>query len=182
LLKKITKNITKQDKFIASFILKAALMYLLWYVLYEQWLLKDGFLDHFLINHLVGSTEFLLNLLNFNTFSYADAVGIDGSHGVLIGTPCNGFDLFALFTGFIIAFPGKIKNKLAYIPIGILVIHGLNILRLVALAIVVVYYPDSLQFNHKYTFTIIVYFCIFLMWILWVKKYSGLNNKSEKTK
>ena len=182
MINKFTKNITKQDKFITSFILKSALLYLLWYLLYEQWLLKDGLLDHFLIDHLVQSTEFILQLFNYDTFSYADAVGIDGSHGVLIGVPCNGFDLFALFAGFVIAFPGKIKNKLAYIPIGILIIHFLNIIRLVALAIVVVYYPDSLQFNHKYTFTIIVYFCIFLMWILWVKKFSGLNNKSEETK
>ncbi len=177
MIKNIFKHIGPQDKFLASFILKAGLIYIVWYVLYEKWLLEDGFVDHFLINHLVSSTQNVLNLFGFDTFSYADAVGVDGTHGVLIGAPCNGMDLFALFAGFIIAFPGKIKNKLVFIPIGLLVIHCLNIVRLVALALVVVYYPDSLQFNHKYTFTIFVYFCIFLMWVMWVKKYSGISKE-----
>jgi len=176
LIKKIISTIDIKDKFIALFFLKAILIYLLWYLIYEQWLLEDGFLDNFLINHLVLSTQAILNLLGFETFQYADAVGVDGTHGVLIGAPCNGLDLFALFAGFIIIFPGKIIHKVVFIPIGILVVHILNIFRLVALALIVVYYPNSLQFNHKYTFTIVVYLCIFFMWIYWVKKYASLKS------
>ena len=63
-------------------------------------------------------------------------------------------------------------HKLIFIPIGILIVHGLNLLRLVALALIVVYHPDSLQFNHKYTFTILVYVCIFFLWMIWVKKFA----------
>ena len=99
-------------------------------------------------------------------------MGIDGTHGVLIGAPCNGLNLFALFAGFIIIFPGKIIQKLIFIPIGILIIHVINIFRLVALALVVLYKPESLEFNHKYTFTIVVYAFIFVMWIIWVNKFA----------
>ncbi len=172
MLNSFISKITQQDKFVSLFILKGFILYLLWFLLYDNWLLKDGFLDHFLINHLVSSTAFVLDLFGYITFQYADAVGIDGTHGVLIGAPCNGLDLFALFTGFILVFPGKWKDKIIYIPIGILVIHFLNIMRLVGLAIIVLYYPESLDFNHKYTFTIIIYALIFLMWIFWVKKFS----------
>jgi exosortase family protein XrtF len=168
----LLKKISTQDKFIAKFILKAFCLYLIWFFIYDNWLLKDGWLDHFLINHLVDATSMILNFIGFDTFQYADAVGIDGTHGVLIGAPCNGLELFALFTGFIIIFPGKISNKLVYIPIGVLIIHFLNILRLVGLAVVVLYYPDSLDFNHKYTFTIIIYGIVFLMWMMWVKKFA----------
>lgn len=165
-------NLSKQDKFISLFILKAIGLYLLWYIVYDNWLVKDGLIDKFLINHLVSSTEMVLSFIGYETFIYSDAVGVDGTHGVLIGVPCNGLDLFALFAGFVLIFPGKIKYKLFYIPIGILFIHIVNVLRLVALALVVVYSPDSLQFNHKYTFTIFVYLIVFLMWVVWVKKYS----------
>lgn len=172
MIKSFIKNINPQDKFIAWFILKGILLYLAWYLLYDNWLLKDGWLDHFLIDHLVNATANVLNFLGYTTFEYADAVGIDGTHGVLIGVPCNGVELFALFAGFVLIFPGKIKYKAFFIPAGILLIHLLNIARLVGLALTVLYAPKSLDFNHKYTFTIIIYGIIFLLWILWVKKYS----------
>lgn len=174
---KFIKKLTPEDKFISSFILKGVGLYLLWFMLYDNWLLKDGFVDHFLINHLVSSTASILKMLGYTVFMYADAVGIDGTHGVLIGVPCNGLSLFALFAGFIIIFPGKVEYKLFYIPIGILIIHVINILRLVGLALVVQYKPKSLEFNHKYTFTIIVYAVIFIMWIIWVNKFATKNKQ-----
>lgn len=166
------KKINPQDKFISLFILKGIALYLLWYMLYDNWLLKDGWVDHFLIDHLVRSTSFLLQTLGYTVFEYADAVGVDGTHGVLIGVPCNGLSLFALFAGFIIIFPGKWIHKLFFIPLGIVLIHIINIFRLVGLALVVVYNPTSLEFNHKYTFTVIVYACIFILWIIWVNKFA----------
>lgn len=168
----LLKNIKPQDKFIALFILKGLALYLVWFLIYDNWLLKDGLIDHFLIQHLVDATQFFLNAFGYETFQYADSVGVDGTHGVLIGAPCNGMALFALFTGFILIFPGKIKHKLFFIPVGLLIIHILNIIRLVGLAMIVVYFPKSLEFNHKYTFTFIVYAVVFLMWVIWIKKYS----------
>ena len=168
----ILKNISKQDQFIALFLLKAIALYLIWFLVYDNWLLKDGLVDDFLISHLVSATEFMLNLMGYDVFTYSDAVGVDGTHGVLIGAPCNGLSLFALFAGFIIIFPGKLTYKLIYIPLGLLAIHILNIFRLVGLAMVVVYKPESLEFNHKYTFTVIVYAFIFAFWMIWVKKFA----------
>ncbi len=168
----VFSKIQPQDKFIATFILKGIVLYLIWFLLYDNWLLKDGLVDHFLIEHLVYMTDFILSLFGYETFKYADAIGIDGTHGVLIGTPCNGLTVFAVFIGFILLFPGKIKHKLIFIPIGLIIIHVLNILRLVGLAIIVLHSPDSLEFNHKYTFTILIYSTVFLLWMLWIKKYA----------
>jgi exosortase family protein XrtF len=182
LIKKIINNISPSDKFIALFVLKAVGLYLLWYLVYDNWLVTSGYVDHLLIDQLVSATDSILRFLGYTTFTYADAVGVDGTHGVLIGVPCNGLSLFALFAGFIIVFPGKILHKLIYIPLGILVVHVLNILRLVGLALIVVYDSESLAFNHKYTFTIIVYACIFLMWVLWVKKFATKSNSTKNEK
>ena len=95
-------KLDKQDYFIFTFLLKGLLLYLIWFFIYENWLLKDGIIDQFLINHLTSATESLLNIFGYTTFKYAGAVGVDGTHGVLIGAPCNGLSLFALFAGFII--------------------------------------------------------------------------------
>lgn len=160
------------DTLLVRFILKAIAAYLLWYFIYDYILLRNGFMDKFLIQHLVKSTAIVLEVFGYSAFIYADAVGIDGTHGVLIGAPCNGMELFALFAGFIIIFPGKIKDKLLFIPLGLLAIHVLNIFRLVALALVVLYKPDSLEFNHKYTFTVLVYAFIFILWMIWVNRFA----------
>ncbi len=173
------KKIFLGDKLLLSFILKAIALYLLWYFIYDYLLLRNGFMDKFLIQHLVKSTAFVLGLFGYAVYIYADAVGIDGTHGVLIGAPCNGMELFALFAGFIIIFPGKFKYKLFFIPLGILAIHLLNIIRLVALAMVVLYKPESLEFNHKYTFTVFVYAFIFIFWMIWVNKFAGKTIKKQ---
>jgi exosortase family protein XrtF len=99
-------------------------------------------------------------------------LGIDGTHGLWIGDPCNGITLFALFTGFVIAYPGPVKRKIWFIPLGLFAIHIVNILRIVALAFITLYAPSYLEFNHTYTFTIIVYSFVFFLWMLWANKFS----------
>ncbi len=172
-----------------SFLIKAFGLYFFWYLLYEMWLHPQGRIDEAIIDQLVNANNFILSLFGYTLIPEAAGshdirvVGIDGTHGLWIGDPCNGITLFALFTGFVIAFPGAIKTKLWFIPVGILSIHLINVIRIVALCIVLKYFPDSLEFNHTYTFTIVVYGYVFLLWILWATKFSGINfseNKQEE--
>ena len=74
-----------------------------------------------------------------------------------IGAPCDGVVLYALFIFFILAFPGSVKHKLWFIPLGALSVFYLNVLRIVGLAIIMDINEEWLAFNHDYTFTIIVY-------------------------
>lgn len=162
----------KPNKFIYLFIAKALVAYLIWFFLYEQWLLKVGWLDNLIIDNLIFLTELLLQLFNFEYFTYGHSIGIDGSHGVYVGIPCNGIDLISLFAGFIIIFNGSWKNKIWYIPLGIIIIHFLNVIRIFALILIENSNPELLEFNHKYTFTILLYIIVFVGWMLWVRKYS----------
>lgn len=169
----------KLDKKIIFFFIKALLLYLLWYVLYDLWLVKVGWLDHFLINSIISISEILLNLFNYPIFIYDQVIGIDGSHGVYIGTPCDGADIMALFVGFIILFKGKIKDKIWFSMVGVLIIHIVNVLRVFVLILLAFYHPDTLDFNHKYTFTILMYLLVFFGWVIWVNKLVLPNNKKE---
>jgi hypothetical protein len=49
------------------------------------------------------------------------------------------------------------------------------VLRVAGLALNVLYNASSVDFNHKYTFTILVYAAIFGMWMLWVKRYASTS-------
>jgi exosortase family protein XrtF len=119
----------------------------------------------------------LLRIFGFTpieqTFEGMRTIGIDGTNGLWIGDSCDGISLFAVFAIIIICFPGPWKKKMWFIPIGILLIHIFNIIRVTALCMIIYYSPQSLAFNHTYTFQILAYALIFFLWIRWINKYSG---------
>jgi exosortase family protein XrtF len=161
----------------ARFITVAGVLYLLLFLTYQFVVKRHTFYDQKFIGLIIQSANHLLQWLGFKTFSVLQdhdfqVVGIDGSSGVWVGSNCNAITLFALFSVFIIAYPGSQTHKWWYIPAGMLAIHILNILRVVALAIIALKSPESLQFNHTYTFTIIIYGFIFGLWVLWINKFA----------
>jgi exosortase/archaeosortase family protein len=79
------------------------------------------------------------------------------------------------------AFPGPWKHKLWYLPLGTLSVFYINALRVVGLAIIVSINPDWLAFNHDYTFTIVVYAYVFLLWVIWVKRFSTMRHSEIST-
>ena len=72
-------------------------------------------------------------------------------------------------------FSGPWKHKLWYIPSGIIVIHFINVFRVVGLAVSVKYYPEHFEAFHNYFFKTFFYFIIFLMWVLWTEKFSKIK-------
>ena len=143
-----------------------------WFVLYDT--LLSSF-DYKLTIGLVESSAWLLQAIGFEASTENHLILINGEEAVFVWHACNGMVLMALFTGFIIAFPGPISKKIFFIPFGIAIINLLNVLRIAALAINGHYYHSSLNFNHKFTFTILIYSAIFALWMLWVKKFSNIS-------
>jgi exosortase family protein XrtF len=83
---------------------------------------------------------------------------------------CNGLNVMVIFVSFLFAY-GKIGSRLVwFIPIGMLVIHLFNILRILLLFHVTISMPDFLYFSHKYLFTAFIYIAVFGIWALWIFK------------
>jgi len=166
---------------LVRFILTSFFLFISWFFLYDLWLHPAGSADNFIINIIVHNSDWLLSAIGYATLptdilgASIRTVGIDGSHGVWIGDPCNGLSLFALFTGFVLAYPGPMKSKVWFIPFGILTIHILNVIRVTALAMIQNFSPDYLDFNHTYTFTIVVYSYVFYLWFIWSNKLSDVK-------
>ena len=161
------------------FILKAAGLYFIWFVAYELYLHPEGTIDHFMIESLITQGSWVLDFLGFKGIQdhtlegSMRTLGIDGTFGVWIGDPCDGIELFALFIGFLLAFPTNYKNLWWFLPLGVLAIHFLNLLRVVGLSILQYYKPELLEFNHTYTFTILVYGFVMFLWYIWASRFSG---------
>ncbi len=168
-------KLLKENPFF-RFLVLGTLIYLTWYLAYEFYIKPHSSLDRWVIDHIVSGTESFLKLLGYSLIEYPQSnfmnrVGIKGSLGVTVGAPCDGIILFGLFATFILAYPGPVKHKIWYAPLGIFLIHLINILRVAALAIIVDINPDWLAFNHDYTFTILVYGFVFLLWYIWIAKF-----------
>jgi exosortase/archaeosortase family protein len=153
-------------------------LYLIWLGSYEWWLHPAGMIDRVVISNTLFFSQRILEWMGYVVVWNGERwMYIKGTPGLFIGDSCNGISLFALFSIFIIAFPGKQIAKLFFIPIGVLLIHLLNVLRVVVLAVIQTYSYAWTEFNHTYTFTIIMYFCIFALWMIWINKFSGLRKK-----
>lgn len=155
--------------------------YIVWHVCYENYLRPETLMDEYVTHNLIVWTESILPMLgyevksNFQLFDpvFRHRVGIEGAAGVFVGTSCDGVVLFALFAIFVAAFPGRWTRKIWFIPLGITVLHGANIFRIISLLLIQVYAPSALDFNHDYTFTIFVYSIIFILWYWWAMGASG---------
>lgn len=164
-----------ENKVAILFILKLAISFLILYILYEYVLSVYTGVNDALINTIMKHSEQLLVFMNYDllesSYSYQHHIGIKGTSGVVIGDPCNGISLFILYSSFIMVFKGKWWFKLISIAVGIFSIYLMNVIRIVALSIIVKYSPESLQFHHSYTFTLIVYAFIFILWVIRIKVY-----------
>jgi exosortase family protein XrtF len=162
----------KSQRFIAL----GLIAYGAWYVLYQYVLIDAIFLDEAIVHSLVLGSEWALGLLGEEMAAgpasvWRSRIGIIGSQGALtIGAACDGLVLFALFTAFVLAFPGRWRRKIWFVPAGIAALHAANLTRVVALTWVHRYHPGALAFNHDYTFTVLVYGVVFGLWYLWVEK------------
>jgi exosortase family protein XrtF len=85
---------------------------------------------------------------------------------------CNGINTIIIFVAFLVAFGPASKSLLWFLPLGVFIIHLMNLLRITLLFFVAEYRPDFMYFIHKYVFTGVLYAAIFLLWILWVKKFA----------
>lgn len=156
-----------------QFLLVFAGLYILWVLGYDGLLGPNNRLDYALSSNLAAAAAATLRLAGWAAHvAPADAklLVLNGQPSVIVGDPCNGLLLYALFVGFIVAFPGPIRHKLWFVPLGILVIYALNVGRVALLALNHVYWHPTVEFNHHYTFTFVVYGAIGTLWVAWARR------------
>lgn len=160
-------TIQKKVRFFVIFFL---LLYVCWLLLYDFWIAPQTALDGFLIEKVGRSSAWLLTLFGWEGFYHVGyhTVYLGEKACVSVGAPCNGLEIFAVFSIFIIALPMSHLHKIWYIPLGILLIFCLNVLRVAALTLNAYYFPENIDFNHHYLFSFVVYLFVFFLWYIWV--------------
>lgn len=91
---------------------------------------------------------------------------------------CNAISVMILFVAFVVAFSGKLKQTLLFILGGCVLIHILNVGRIALLASLIYHFPQYENFLHGVIFPLIIYSVVFLLWVIWVNKFSKYAKKA----
>lgn len=91
---------------------------------------------------------------------------------------CNAVSVMILFAAFVVAFAGRWKQTLWFILAGSALIHILNIFRIALLCVLIYHFPENEHFLHGVLFPLLIYSIVFLLWVIWVNKYSRHAQKS----
>lgn len=163
---------------VRSFLVRAAIIFVLWQGLYQLVLAPARVPDKQLTNATAFATAKTLSCIwKRVTFQYIspdnshDAViFIRGLRWVSIADPCNGLDLFVLYTGFLFCFPATGRRRAIFLALGLPAIFAANILRCVVMAWIALYHHSWIDISHHYIFTTVMYVFIFYVWVLYAKK------------
>lgn len=90
---------------------------------------------------------------------------------------CNAISVIILFISFVVAFSGKLKTTLLFIVGGILFIYILNVFRIAILSALIFNFPKQAPFLHGVIFPLYIYGVVFILWLIWVRKFSKYASK-----
>jgi len=126
-------------------------------------------------NHLCNSVfsqfVFLVDQLFEINLSYLDKkVIFENNNYISISSGCSGLKQQLQFIVLFLFLRGSLLKKLWFIPLGMVLIHISNLLRLTLLSFVLIYCPGKWNLFHDDIFRFFSYSLIFIMWVWWVEK------------
>lgn len=132
-----------------------------------------GHFIHYLLKFLIEPSIWVLDILGY------DAVVVRGREidmfdlefNIFIRNFCLGVNMMFSLTALLISFPGRWKDRLWFIPLGLLGIHAINIIRVVALCIAWAKWGTDGPIDHHDIFNLVAVTFIFFMFVVWVNRY-----------
>jgi len=175
------KNLLLQYKAFLLFLGKFLVSYLLLTIAYQSYLNQfneaKSEVDSF-TQVVAAQTETVLKWVDSNAYIEVNPaepsikVLFQHKYVIRIIEGCNALSVIILFVAFLIAFSGKFLNTILFAAAGSLLIHILNITRIALLAIALYHYPKAEPMLHGVVFPLIIYGIVFLLWVIWVNKFS----------
>ena len=174
----------KKNKLILIFLVKFFATYFLLFGIYSFYLKKsqqkeEGAFKTASITTLVADQSIvILRFFNFDVRKeqhqeeLSIKLIIDDIYTARVIEGCNSISIIILFIAFIIAFSGTAKATALYVLFGSFLIYTINLLRIAFLTVMIYKYPDYQEFLHGIVFPAIIYGITFLLWVIWVNKFS----------
>lgn len=176
----------KKYKSIIIFLIKFFVTYFLLVTIYNSYLQhsqeKEGVYKTASITTLVADqTVKVLTFFGYNVEAIQHdkevsvKLVIEGEYTARVIEGCNSISLIILFISFIIAFSGSFKATFLFAVFGSIFIYVVNVLRIAFLTVMIYKFPEQVGILHDLVFPAIIYGAIFLLWVVWVNKFSNLK-------
>lgn len=176
----------KNRKIIINFLIRFFVTYFLLLGAYSIYLKStqqkgDVFSCDPLTKEVAYQTKKLGDVLGYNTYTGQHEselrmkffVGDVYASNIVEG--CNSVSIIILFLTFIIAFTGSLKATLIFGIVGSIIIYVVNLFRILILSLLMYKYPEYQYLLHSLLFPGIIYGTTFILWIIWVNKFSHLK-------
>jgi len=128
--------------------------------------LPNGKLDEFLSLSGVTIASKVLSLMGFAIESNGRIIGCIGARAVEINNGCNGLQLFGMFSGFIVSYPGTWKNRFILLATGSTVLFFVNALRIAFFAVFNSIFPEHWDLAHDISSYIFFYPVVLTFWYI----------------
>lgn len=92
---------------------------------------------------------------------------------LIVDHTCSGLKQFYQAFFLFLLYPGPWRHKLWYIPLAIVVMHLLNVFRVVALSLVMVHAYQHWDFMHDWVLRPFFYVVLFALWVVWNERFRG---------
>ncbi len=187
MIKKVKEYLIQFKPFLL-FLAKFALSYLALSIVYQTYLnqfdIKKNEVDGF-TKIVANQSQSILSV--FNNHSYTLTNPKEPSVKLYyhdkwvsrIVEGCNALSVIILFISFVISFSGKFKETLIFILVGSLLIHLFNVIRIALLCMAIFHFPQYEHLLHGVIFPLFIYGVVFLLWVVWVNKFSSYAKKSS---
>ena len=176
----------KNRKIIINFLIRFFVTYFLLLGAYSIYLKStqqkgDVFSCDPLTKEVAYQTKKLGDVLGYNTYTGQHEselrmkffVGDVYASNIVEG--CNSVSIIILFLTFIIAFTGSLKATIIFGIVGSIIIYVVNLFRILILSLLMYKYPEYQYLLHSLLFPGIIYGTTFILWIIWVNKFSHLK-------
>jgi exosortase H (IPTLxxWG-CTERM-specific) len=156
-----------RDYPILFFVATVAILIVLFYIFYRNpWVENNIFTP--LVNFYAQLSGGLLTLLGFENTVIADLI-YSSQFSVSVKKGCDAAEPMAIFIAGIVAFPALIKRKLIGLGIGLAILFLLNVVRIVTLYLMGIYFPDLFEAMHLAVWQVIFILIAVLLWFLWLR-------------
>ena len=154
----------------AAFLLKFGLLLVLFFAATAPRPMNDAFVEPF--------TEGVANVGGFTARLFGEKTTMVGTaivsprFAVNVRTGCNGLETIYIFAAGVLAFPAPWGRKLWGLLLGILAIQLLNLVRIVSLFYIGVYFPQHFEDSHIVIWQAVVILFGVALFLLWADRYA----------
>ena len=129
-------------------------------------------------HHVADAVYGFVHLFRDTVHQSGLRIWFDSGNGSMVAWGCSGIKQAWIWLALMLTSRGSWLRKLWYIPLGWLICHGFNILRISLISLFIEFHPEWFHMLHDYLFKYLFYGIMFLMWLLWIEKslsrYSGI--------